>query len=136
MKDPQILDLYSEYLIASFNLATATGLSKLLDEVYSHDQISRFLGQGLLTQKDYWRCIKPIIRKVEQPCGIIKIDDTIEHKPHSKENDIICYHWDHANKRSVKGINIINFLYQSPINESQTLSIPLAFELIEKKSSG
>jgi len=133
MKDPQILDLYSEYLIASFNLATATGLSNLLDEVYSHDQISRFLGQGLLTQKDYWFCIKPIIRKVEQASGIIKIDDTIEHKPHSKENDIICYHWDHANKRSVKGINIINFLYQSPINESQTLSIPLAFELIEKK---
>lgn len=133
MKDPQILDLYSEYLIASFNLATATGLSKLLDEVYSHDQISRFLGQGLLTQKDYWRCIKPIIRKIERPCGIIKIDDTIEHKPHSKENDIICYHWDHANNRSVKGINIINFLYQSPINESQSLSLPLAFELIEKK---
>lgn len=133
MKDPQILDLYSEYLIASFNLATATGLSNLLDEVYSHDQISRFLGQGLLTQKDYWHCIKPIIRKIEQPCGIIKIDDTIEHKPYSKENDIICYHWDHANNRSVKGINIINFLYQSPINESQSLSLPLAFELIEKK---
>lgn len=133
MKNPQILDLYSDYLIASFNLATATGLSKLLDGAYSHDQISRFLGQGLLTQKDYWKVIKPIIRKIEQPCGVIKIDDTIEEKPHSKENDIICYHWDHSNNHSVKGINIINFLYQSPLNEEQSMSIPIAYELIEKK---
>lgn len=133
MKNPQILDLYSDYLIASFNLATATGLSNLVDDAYSHDQISRFLGQGLLTQKDYWKVIKPIVRKVEQPIGIIKVDDTIEEKPHSKENDIICYHWDHSNNRSVKGINIINFLYQSPLNEAQNISIPIAFELIEKK---
>ncbi|MEK7254584.1 MAG: IS701 family transposase, partial [Bacteroidota bacterium] len=43
MKNPQILDLYSDYLIASFNFATATGLSGLLDGALSHDQISRFL---------------------------------------------------------------------------------------------
>lgn len=133
MKNPQILDLYSDYLIASFHLATATGLSKLLDGAYSHDQISRFLGQGLLSQKDYWKVIKPIVRKIEQPCGVIKIDDTIEEKPHSKENEIISYHWDHSNNRHVKGINIINFLYQSPLNDKQSMSIPVAYELIEKK---
>jgi hypothetical protein len=47
MKNPQILDLYSGYLIASFNVATATGLSELLDGALSHDQISRFLGKSL-----------------------------------------------------------------------------------------
>ena len=55
MKHPEILDLYSDYLIASFSLTTATGLSELLDGSLSHDQISRFLGQRLLNQMDFWK---------------------------------------------------------------------------------
>ena len=135
MKNPKILDLYSDYLIASFDKTTATGLSKMLDAALSHDQISRFLGQGLFTQKDYWKCIKPLVRKVEDEQGVIKIDDTLEEKPHSTENDIICWHWDHSKKpkaRHVKGINILNFLYQSPLGTEQTISIPVAFELVKK----
>jgi hypothetical protein len=42
MKNP-LLDLYSDYLISSFAQTTATGLSLLLDNEYSHDQITRFL---------------------------------------------------------------------------------------------
>lgn len=141
MNDPPILDLYSDYLIASFHMATATGLSGLLDEAISHDRISRFLGQRLLTQKDYWRCIKPLVRKVEHPFGVIKIDDTIEEKPHStddpslRENEIICWHWDHSKKPRgghTKGINILNFLYQSPLGMDHSISIPLAFEIVKK----
>jgi len=135
MKNPKILDLYSDYLIASFDKTTATGLSRMLDEALSHDQISRFLGQGLFTQKDYWKCIKPLVRKVEDEQGVIKIDDTLEEKPHSTENDIVCWHWDHSKKPKaghVKGINILNFLYQSPLGTEQSISIPVAFELVKK----
>jgi len=32
-----LLDLYSDYLLSSFSLATATGLSEMTDGVYSHD---------------------------------------------------------------------------------------------------
>lgn len=135
MKNPKILDLYSDYLISTFQLATATGLSALLDDALSHDQISRFLGQGLFDQKDYWRCIKPIVRQLEHPSGIIKIDDTIEEKPYSTENDLICWHYDHSKKsrdKNVKGINIINFLYQNPQPTFQAVSIPVAYELVRK----
>jgi len=135
MKNKWILDLYSDYLIASFSYTTATDMSKLLDGALSHDKISRFLGQGLFSQKDYWKCIKPMVRKIESPGGIIKIDDTIEEKPYSTENDIICWHWDHSKKPQaghVKGINILNFLYQSTLADGQSISVPVAFELIKK----
>lgn len=135
MKNPEILDLYSDYLIASFRMATATGMSSMLNEALSHDKITRFLGQGLFTQKDYWQCIKPIIRQIEDDVGVIKIDDTIEEKPYSTENEIICWHHDHSKKgtdKNVKGINILTFLYQSPFYELDFVSAPVAFEIIRK----
>lgn len=132
MKNPELLDLYSDYLISSFNLATATNMSAVLNGAVSHDKISRFLGQRLFTPIDYWKCIKPIVRGIEHEDGVIKIDDTIEEKPHSTENDIICWHWDHSKNRHVKGINLLNFLYQSPLQETNRCSIPVAFEVIEK----
>ncbi|MEM7106570.1 MAG: transposase [Bacteroidota bacterium] len=132
MKNPHLLDIYSDFLLASFNLVTATGLSRMLDNGYSHDQISRFLAQRKFTQKDFWKMVKPIIRKIESEDAILAIDDTIEEKPHSTENDIICWHWDHSKNSNVKGINILNFLYQSSLEDGQDICIPTAFEVIEK----
>lgn len=135
MKNPELLDLYSDYLIASFNLTTATGMSSLMDGAISHDQISRFLGQGLFSQQEYWQWVKPLIRKVEHADGVIKIDDTILEKPHSTENEIISWHWDHSRKPQaglVKGINILNFLYQSPLGNTESISIPVSFEIVRK----
>lgn len=135
MKNPQILDLYSDYLISSFKMATATDMSGMLDGSLSHDQITRFLSQSLFTQKDYWKCVKPLIRQIEGDYGIIKIDDTIEEKPHSTENDLICWHHDHSKKgkdKMTKGINIVNFLYQSPFSDLNYVSVPVAFETIKK----
>jgi len=43
MKQHQIADLYSDYLLASFGATTATGLSQLLEGEVSHDQITRYL---------------------------------------------------------------------------------------------
>jgi IS4 transposase len=135
MKNAHILDLYSDYLIAAFRFRTAVDMSEMLDGAISHDQISRFLGQRLFTQKDYWKCVKPLVRRVEHPDGLIKIDDTHGDKTHSTENDIICWHHDHSKKgrdKNVKGINLINFLYQSPLAELDYFSIPVAFEILEK----
>jgi transposase InsO family protein len=36
--------------------------------------------------------------------GVLIFDDTLQEKPHSKENDLICWHYDHCVNRSVKGI--------------------------------
>lgn len=132
MKNPQILDIYSDYLVSSFTLVTATGLSELLDRGYSHDQISRFLQQGKFSQKDFWRLVKKYIRRIESASGILAIDDVIEHKPHSTENEIISYHWDHKENKSVKGINIVNFLYYNLMANGEEVNLPVAFEVIEK----
>jgi len=130
--DQELLDLYSDYLITSFSLTTATGLSELVDQAYSHDQITRFLGQEEYDQKKYWKTIKPIVRAVEQADGVLLIDDTIEEKPYTDENDIVCYHYDHTQGRAVKGINIVNFVYHLSLATAEEISIPVAFELVSK----
>ncbi|MCB0207783.1 MAG: IS701 family transposase, partial [Anaerolineae bacterium] len=85
--DQKLLDLYSDYLITSFSLATATGLSNLVDNAYSHDQITRFLGKERYDQKKYWQTIKLTVRQVERDDGVVLVDDTIEEKPYTDENE-------------------------------------------------
>jgi len=130
--DQNLLDLYSDYLITSFSLVTATGLSSLVDGSYSHDQITRFLGKERYDQKMYWRTIKPTIRQVERDDGVVLVDDTIEEKPYTDENDIVCYHYDHSQERTVKGINIVNFVYHTALAAGQNISLPVAFEIVTK----
>jgi DDE superfamily endonuclease len=132
MKNPQILDVYTDFLLSSFCAVTATGLSQLLDNGYSHDQISRFLSQGKFDNKDFWKCVKALIRKVETDSSYLIIDDTIEMKPHSNENDIICWHFDHCTNKNVKGINIVNFLYSSDLLADEDINLPCAFEVVSK----
>lgn len=132
MKDLELLDLYTDYLVSAFGSVTSTGLSQMLDSAVSHDRISRMLSKREFTQQDYWRAIKGIIRRVESPDGVIKVDDTIEEKPHSTENEIICWHYDHTKDRNVKGINIINFVYQPYASKQTSFSVPVAFEIVEK----
>ncbi len=132
MKNPHLLDLYTDYLLSSFSLTTATGLSQVLDNNVSHDQITRFLSQDQLSQKDYWKFIKPVVRSVENDESILAIDDYIEEKPHSTMNSLICYHFDHKVGKSIKGVNIINFLLVSDLEENNESSIPVAFEPIFK----
>lgn len=132
MKNPQILDTYTDFLLSSFTIVTATGLSQLLDNGYSHDQISRFLSQGKFDNKDFWKCIKRLIRQVETDTSVLVIDDTLEEKPHSTENDLICWHFDHCTGKNIKGINIVNFLYCSDILPETDFNLPCAFELVYK----
>jgi len=133
MKDKPILDLYTDYLISSFGQATATGLSSMLDKTISHDKISRFLNQTKLSDKDYWQLIKPIVRKIETPQGILKIDDFIEEKPYTDENEIVCYHWCHSKKNHIKGMNILHFNYSGICNDDGIpFRLPVAWEIIKK----
>lgn len=41
--DRLLLDLYTDYLICSPGLVTATGLSEVVDNDISHDKITRFI---------------------------------------------------------------------------------------------
>lgn len=125
--DNKLLDLYSDYLISSFSYTTATGLSELTGGIISHDKITRFLAKREYTAKDLWLIVKPIIRKEETDEGILILDDTVEEKPYTDENDIIAYHFDHVTGRSIKGINMMSLLYHVNV-----MTIPLSFMIIQK----
>lgn len=126
----ELLDLYSDYLLSSFGATTATGLSRLLDGAVSHDQVTRFLAGKVKTSSDLWRVVKPLVRRIESEAGVLIFDDSIEEKPYTDENEIICWHYDHTQGRNVKGINFLTALYHS-----QGVSLPVAFHLVAKTES-
>ncbi|MFZ2726693.1 MAG: hypothetical protein WAX77_10615 [Methylococcaceae bacterium] len=103
------------------------GLANALDNIISHDKITRFLTNAELTNKELWQLIKPTLRKYENEKGVIIFDDTIIHKPYSEENDLIAWHFDHTQNKTVKGMNRLNCIYHH--NDK---TIPLAFILIKK----
>jgi len=125
--DKQLLDLYSDYLICSFGLTTATGLSDLLDGAISHDKITRFLSGSDFTSADLWHLVKPLVRQVQHQDAVLIVDDSIEEKPYTDESELICWHWDHCLGRSVKGVNFLTCLYKA-----EEVALPVAFELIRK----
>jgi hypothetical protein len=125
--DKSLLDLYTDYLISSFGQTTATGLSQLLDGQISHDAVTRFLASEPKTSADLWRVAKPLVRQVESDDAVLVLDDSIEEKPYTDENDLICWHWDHCKDRSVKGINFLTALYCTA-----QLALPVAFDLVTK----
>lgn len=113
--DHSMLDLYADYLISSFAFTTATGMSSALDGAVSHDAITRFLSGREYTNKDLWKLVKPVVREIEMPDGVLILDDTIEEKQYTDENDIVAWHYDHVFNRSVKGVNILNCVYASEL---------------------
>ncbi|WP_371924833.1 transposase [Endozoicomonas sp. SCSIO W0465] len=122
-----LIELYSDYLLSSSGKTTATGVSELLDNVYSHDQFTRLLSNNEFTSRDLWLYVKPVVRQVECSDGVLIFDDTIQEKQFSKENALNTWHFDHTKNRTVKGINLLNAHYHAG-----DASIPVAYKLIEK----
>jgi len=127
MNNDDLLDVYSDYLISAFGLTTATGLATLLDGAVSHDRIQRFLAGHEFSSVDLWRIVKPHVRAVQSETGVLIVDDSIAEKPYTDENDIVCWHYDHAKDRSVKGINFLTVMYHN-----QGVSLPVGFALVAK----
>ena len=47
--------------------------------------------------------------------------------PHTDENELVCWHYDHSKGRNVKGIHVVSALYRAG-----ELSLPVACEAVEK----
>ena len=124
----ELLEIYSDYLISSFSYTTATGLSGMLDGAISHDKITRFLGTEEFDAKSLWKRVKPLVRKYERDDGVLIVDDTIEEKPYTDESELVCWHYDHSKGRAVKGINLVNVLYQTG-----KIRLPVNYTLVEKE---
>lgn len=123
----EYLELYTDYLLSTFGYATATGLSQMRNGQVSHDQIRRFLAGEEYTSKDLWLEVKGTVRKVEREDAVLIFDDTVQEKPYTDENEVMCWHYDHSKGRAVQGFNLLNCLYHV-----EDISIPVAFELIKK----
>jgi len=123
----EYIELYTDYLISQHGYATATGLSEMMDHSISHDQITRFLNRNTFDSKALWTYVKPKIREIEEEEGCLIFDDTIEAKPWTDESEIVCWHFDHAKGRSVKGINLLSALYHAG-----GVNIPVDYRVIRK----
>jgi len=124
----EILDIYTDYLICQNKYATATGLSELLSGEVSHDKITRFLNGSELGSKDLWAYVKPQVRKHEMPSGgVLILDDSIEEKPYTDENEIVCWHHSHMHNRHIKGVNILSCLV-----EYGEVAFPVGYEIVHK----
>lgn len=132
MKSPEIMDLYSDYLLSSPTVVSALVLVQVLNNTYSHDKVTRMLAQAELSQQTFWKQVKGVIRQVESESGVISIDDTIEEKPYSSENELISWHFDHSQGRSVKGINLVTFTYVQDLPDGQKVKVPIAWEAVRK----
>lgn len=127
------LDLYTDYLLSSTGQTSATGLSRLLDGAISHDSVTRFLGRNDFTSKSLWLNVKSLVRLYESAEACLVFDDTIVEKEYTDENDLVCWHYDHAKGRSVKGVNLLSAFYVSQKDEKvEPLRVPVGFELIQK----
>src|ERR1700729_483500 len=127
MNVENLLDLYTDYLIVAPGQATATGLSSLIEGKISHDQVTRLLSSGHIDSAALWKEVKPICWEISDTEGVLIIDDSVEEKKYTDRNELICWHYDHTQGRSVKGVNFLTALYYS-----QNVSIPVSVEWIKK----
>ena len=80
-----------------------------------------------MTSRDLWYRVKPLVRSIQSADGVLIVDDTIAHKPHMDENDIVCWYYDHTEGRTVKGINLLSVLYHS-----QDVTLPVGYAIVSK----
>lgn len=125
-----LLDLYTDYLISQNKYATSTGFSDLVNGSISHDKMTRFLNGKLLGSKELWGYIKPEVRSVEKEGGALILDDSIQEKPYTDENEIMCWHYSHAKGMHVKGANLLSCIVQY-----DDVSMPIGYEIVHKDVS-
>lgn len=127
MQKTNLLDLYTDYLLLSHSLKTATGLSALTDNKVSHDSITRYLASEELSSKTLWLHVKPIYKQIEQNDAVLIADDSIEEKKYTDKSPLINWHYDHTMGRSVKGVNFLSCIYHT-----EEINLPVAVEFVRK----
>jgi len=122
---------YQDFIISSFGKIEVTKFANVLGKGYSHDRFTKqlLLDDTLDDETNMWQTTKPFLRDFEnEKSGCIVVDDCLLHKPHSKTNESLCWHFDHVSQKMTKGILMLNFLY----TDDSGISIPLGYEIITK----
>lgn len=121
------VDLYTDYLICSSSYTTATGMASMLS--IKHDKITQHLSKDLFDSKFLWSYSKPYIQELTQSkeMVVLSFDDSIEEKQYTDSSELVCWHYDHVFKRSVKGVNFLTALV-----ETGGMRLPCAVEFVKK----
>ena len=127
MEINKLRDHYTDYLIIQNDHATATGCSDLLSNIISHDSFTRMLSHNECASQYLWNKTKDFVREHEHNHGILSLDNSILHKPHTKVNEVITWHYDHGVGKVVKGINLL-----SAMVDYGKISIPVAYDVMVK----
>lgn len=122
-------NVYVDYLLSASGSVSATDLSEVVDNQYSHDQITRMLSSGEITDKTLYLKGKRFIRTIE-PAGkkCVIFDDSVQPKPYSKVNGLVAWHYSHSEGRCIKGINFVSALWSD-----EKRSAALSVETVEKQ---
>lgn len=123
-------NLYVDYLLGCNGHISATDLSEVLDNQYSHDCITRMLQSRAADDRTLYLKGKRMMKALPQSEDkkVLIIDDSIQAKPYSEVNGVIAYHFDHSVQQSVKGINFITALW-----DDARASIPLSMQIVQKE---
>lgn len=123
------LDLYTDYLMTTTGKATCTGLSKVLDNAYSHDAFTRLLSGSDFDSKFLWQQSKVYVRELSNSNSlkVLVLDDSLQDKPWTDESELVCWHFDHSKQRSIKGVN-----FMSSLLVCDDVSIPVGVEFVKK----
>jgi len=127
----ELSSIYQDFLISSYSKIEATKFAKVLGKGFSHDRFTKqlLLDKNLDDDTKLWQSIKSFLRDYEnEEDGCIIVDDSLLHKPYSKINEVVSWHFDHVSGKSVKGIMMLNFQY----TDDSGISIPLGYEIITK----
>lgn len=76
---------------------------------------------------DLWKIVKPYVRQIQAADGVMIVDDSSWEKPHTDENELVGWHYDHTTGQSIKGINFITALYHG-----KGVSLPVNYHLVSK----
>jgi hypothetical protein len=121
------LDLYTDYLLSSFGQTSATNMARLMDDQISHDDVTRFLSQPQQIGQTLWKTVKPLVRKHQTEQGLLLVDDSLAHKPHSQETGLVSTYFDHSRNEYVKAINFLTLLYRV-----EDILLPVGLHLVIK----
>jgi len=122
-----LTDLYTDFLLISPGQTTATGLSTLMDNNISHDKITRLLSSSAISSQTLWQMTKPMCHEIKCKDAVLIFDDSVEEKKYTDSNELISWHFDHTQGRSVKGVNFMTALYYS-----NDISLPVGVDFVKK----
>ncbi len=102
---------YSQYLLVSQLNYTLTNYANH-SEVFSHDQINRYLKGVKLPPRMIWDAVASDI--IATPDGYIVFDDTVLDKRHSFAIELVRRQYSGNAKGVIKGIGVVTCIYVNP----------------------